>query len=173
MRMWCTSLSQEVKVKSIENPEKNPKAIDNWIESITELHRSKPPATVHYTRQALTWMNHKQRAEYLCHFVTSLVYFFRPMPDIDSLMQEWPPEFEELLGKVSWLKYFQLTKYVLLYDPSSNRVVFIFTFWSIHQVNLPTADIDCDLADYVDIICGKLVHCMFLAFTFWCFCWLL
>lgn len=26
---------------------------------------------------------------------------FRPMPDIDTLMQEWSPEFEELLGKVS------------------------------------------------------------------------
>jgi hypothetical protein len=25
---------------------------------------------------------------------------FRPMPDIDTLMQEWSPEFEELLGKV-------------------------------------------------------------------------
>uniref|UniRef100_A0A672LLC3 Intraflagellar transport protein 46 homolog n=1 Tax=Sinocyclocheilus grahami TaxID=75366 RepID=A0A672LLC3_SINGR len=100
LSLWLSENSKqhnvaEVKVKSIENPEKNPKAIDNWIESISELHRSKPPATVHYTR---------------------------PMPDIDSLMQEWPPEFEELLGKV----------------------------------NLPTADIDCDLAEYVDIMCGIL-----------------
>jgi len=46
-----------------------------------------------------------------------------------------------------------------------HQTVFIFTFWSVRQVNLPTADIDCDLADYVDIICGKLVHCMFLAFS--------
>ncbi|XP_006642340.2 intraflagellar transport protein 46 homolog isoform X1 [Lepisosteus oculatus] len=85
----------QMKVKSLENPEKNPKAVDNWIESISELHRSKPPATVHYTR---------------------------PMPDIDSLMQEWPPEFEELLGKVS----------------------------------LPTADINCDLGEYIDMICAVL-----------------
>lgn len=32
------------------------------------------------------------------------VFFFslpcRPMPDIETLMQEWSPEFEELLGKV-------------------------------------------------------------------------
>ena len=28
-------------------------------------------------------------------------YNSRPMPDIDTLMQEWSPEFEELLGKVS------------------------------------------------------------------------
>ncbi|XP_063059802.1 intraflagellar transport protein 46 homolog isoform X2 [Engraulis encrasicolus] len=100
LSLWLSENSKqhnitELKVKSIENPEKNPKAIENWIESISELHRSKPPATVHYTRT---------------------------MPDIDSLMQEWPPEFEELLGKVS----------------------------------LPTADINCDLAEYIDIICGIL-----------------
>ena len=40
------------------------------------------------------------------------------MPDIDKLMQEWPPEFEELLK----------------------------------EVDLPTADLDCDLSTYVDII---------------------
>lgn len=33
----------------------------------------------------------------LLHIVFST---FRPMPDIDTLMQEWSPEFEELLGKV-------------------------------------------------------------------------
>ncbi|XP_030648926.1 intraflagellar transport protein 46 homolog isoform X2 [Chanos chanos] len=100
LSLWLSENSKqhnvtEVKVKSVENPEKNPKAVENWIESISELHRSKPPATVHYTR---------------------------PMPDIDTLMQEWPPEFEELLGKIS----------------------------------LPTADINCDLAEYIDIICGVL-----------------
>ncbi|KAI5629233.1 intraflagellar transport protein 46-like [Silurus asotus] len=99
LSLWLSENSKqhnvtEVKVKSIENPQKNPKAIDNWIESISDLHRSKPPATVHYTR---------------------------PMPDIDTLMQEWPPEFEELLSKM----------------------------------NLPTADISCDLAEYIDIICDK------------------
>ncbi|KTG42468.1 hypothetical protein cypCar_00010152 [Cyprinus carpio] len=106
LSLWLSDNSKqhnvaEVKVKSIENPEKNPKAIDNWIESISELHR--------------------------------------PMPDIDSLMQEWPPEFEELLGKV----------------------------------NLPTADIDCDLAEYVDIMCGILdipvyknrIHSLHVLFT--------
>ncbi|XP_042312746.1 intraflagellar transport protein 46 homolog [Sceloporus undulatus] len=80
LSLWLTenskqhNVAQQIKVKSLENAEKNPKAIDNWIESITELHRCKPPATVHYAR---------------------------PMPDIETLMQEWPPEFEELLGKVN------------------------------------------------------------------------
>ncbi|XP_028930243.1 intraflagellar transport protein 46 homolog isoform X1 [Ornithorhynchus anatinus] len=101
LSLWLTENSkqhtttQQVKVKSLEDPEKNPKAIDMWIESISELHRFKPPATVHYTR---------------------------PMPDIDTLMQEWCPEFEELLGKVS----------------------------------LPTAEMDCSLAEYVDMICAIL-----------------
>ena len=48
-------------------------AIDGWINSITELHRQKPPQSVHYSH---------------------------PMPDIESLLQEWPPEFEELLKTV-------------------------------------------------------------------------
>ncbi|XP_039085327.1 intraflagellar transport protein 46 homolog isoform X3 [Hyaena hyaena] len=101
LSLWLTenskqhNVTQHMKVKSLEDAEKNPKAIDTWIESISELHRSKPPATVHYTR---------------------------PMPDIDMLMQEWSPEFEELLGKVS----------------------------------LPTAEIDCSLAEYIDMICAIL-----------------
>ncbi|XP_069643958.1 intraflagellar transport protein 46 homolog isoform X2 [Haliaeetus albicilla] len=100
LSLWLTENSKQhnitqIKVKSLENAEKNPKAIDSWIESISELHRCKPPATVHYTR---------------------------PMPDIETLMQEWLPEFEELLGKVG----------------------------------LPTADMNCDLAEYVDMICAIL-----------------
>ncbi|KAM8795555.1 intraflagellar transport protein 46 homolog [Eudromia elegans] len=101
LSLWLTedskqhNITQQIKVKSIENAEKNPKAIDSWIESITELHRCKPPATVHYSR---------------------------PMPDIETLMQEWLPEFEELLGKVS----------------------------------LPTAEINCSLAEYCDMICAIL-----------------
>ena len=44
------------------------------------------------------------------------------MPDIDTLMQEWPPDFEDLLNKVG----------------------------------LPTADIDCTLDQYVEMICAIL-----------------
>uniref|UniRef100_A0A8C7E366 Intraflagellar transport protein 46 homolog n=1 Tax=Naja naja TaxID=35670 RepID=A0A8C7E366_NAJNA len=101
LSLWLTenskqhNVAQQVKVKSLGNAEKNPKAVDSWIESISELHHCKPPATVHYAR---------------------------PMPDIDTLMQEWSPEFEELLGKVS----------------------------------LPTADVDCSLAEYTDMICAIL-----------------
>lgn len=43
------------------------------------------------------------------------------MPDIETLMQEWPPEFEEMLK----------------------------------NINLPSADLDCELTEYIDIICCK------------------
>ncbi|KAM9299360.1 intraflagellar transport protein 46 homolog [Gastrophryne carolinensis] len=102
MALWLSESSkqhsvaqQQIVVKSLENAEGNQKAIDSWIASISELHRSKPPATVHYTR---------------------------PMPEVETLMQEWPPEFEELLGKIS----------------------------------LPTAEMECDLPTYIDMICGIL-----------------
>uniref|UniRef100_A0A096LRA2 Intraflagellar transport protein 46 homolog n=1 Tax=Poecilia formosa TaxID=48698 RepID=A0A096LRA2_POEFO len=59
------------KVASVAGPRTNPRAVDSWVDSISALHRSKPPASVRYSRT---------------------------MPDLDSLMQEWPPEVEELLG---------------------------------------------------------------------------
>jgi intraflagellar transport protein 46 len=41
-----------------------------WISSIADLHKNKPAAAVHYSR---------------------------PMPDLEVLMQEWPPELEAAL----------------------------------------------------------------------------
>lgn len=64
---------KSVAVKSLENADKRPKEIDAWINSISNLHRSKPPPTVHYSRN---------------------------MPDVETLMQEWPQEFEETLNEV-------------------------------------------------------------------------
>ncbi|XP_013075673.1 intraflagellar transport protein 46 homolog isoform X3 [Biomphalaria glabrata] len=87
--------AKQLVVKSLDNAEKNPKHIESWIQNIRELHRSKPPANVHYSKN---------------------------MPDIDTLMQEWPPAFEQLLK----------------------------------EVNLPTAELDCDLGEYVDIIASIL-----------------
>ncbi|XP_024528584.1 intraflagellar transport protein 46 homolog [Selaginella moellendorffii] len=62
-----------LQVASVENPEKNPKKLDSWINSIKELHRSKPPPSVSYSK---------------------------PMPSIDKLMQEWPVELEKILTAV-------------------------------------------------------------------------
>eukprot|EP00516_Mucochytrium_quahogii_P007275 CAMPEP_0203759770 /NCGR_PEP_ID=MMETSP0098-20131031/12946_1 /ASSEMBLY_ACC=CAM_ASM_000208 /TAXON_ID=96639 /ORGANISM=" , Strain NY0313808BC1" /LENGTH=440 /DNA_ID=CAMNT_0050652945 /DNA_START=419 /DNA_END=1737 /DNA_ORIENTATION=- len=61
-------------VRSIENANNDKKAIQSWIDSIKDLHRSKPPPQVHYTKQ---------------------------MPDIESLMQVWPEEVEQLLRQVT------------------------------------------------------------------------
>ncbi|EDO32036.1 predicted protein, partial [Nematostella vectensis] len=99
-------------VRSIEDLDQNPKAIDTWIDSIRELHRQKPAPTVHYQRN---------------------------MPDIETLMQEWPSEFEDLLN----------------------------------TVGLPTADLDVDLPQYVDLVCGILdipvsgnrIHSLHVLFT--------
>jgi intraflagellar transport protein 46 len=44
------------------------------------------------------------------------------MPDIESLMQEWPTEFEDMLK----------------------------------EVRLPSADLDCDLTSFADILFGLL-----------------
>lgn len=63
---------QPTAVKSVEN--NNTKAIDSWIRNISALQKNKPIQTVNYQK---------------------------PMPSIDSLMREWPPEFEELLKEVS------------------------------------------------------------------------
>jgi hypothetical protein len=37
-----------VKVRGIENADKNTKAIATWINGVEELHKSKPPPTVKY-----------------------------------------------------------------------------------------------------------------------------
>ena len=37
-------------VKTVENAEKNGKVIEKWVRDISELHRSKPPPTVHYNK---------------------------------------------------------------------------------------------------------------------------
>ncbi|KAF5398685.1 Intraflagellar transport protein 46 [Paragonimus heterotremus] len=64
------SAVKQMTVRSIENAEQQAKAIDNWIKNIADLHRAKPPLTVHYVRN---------------------------MPEISSLMAEWSPKFEDVL----------------------------------------------------------------------------
>ncbi|XP_029310481.1 intraflagellar transport protein 46 homolog [Cottoperca gobio] len=79
LSLWLSEESKQhgatelKKVTSVASPQTNPRAVDSWVESISALHRSKPPASVQYGRA---------------------------MPDIDSLMQEWPAELEELLGRL-------------------------------------------------------------------------
>eukprot|EP01147_Barroeca_monosierra_P010228 gene10231-2384_t len=68
-----TTTSRATKLNQIKNAEEDTKAIDNWVRSISEVHRDRQPQSVHYTSS---------------------------MPDLESLMQEWPPEMEAALDKV-------------------------------------------------------------------------
>ncbi|CAF0925448.1 unnamed protein product [Adineta ricciae] len=61
-------------VRHVVHADKNPKAIEEWIHNISKLQKSKTGDTVQYRR---------------------------PMPDVDSLMQEWPSEFEDLLRETA------------------------------------------------------------------------
>lgn len=63
----------DVVVRSIEQAAKNPALIEKWIQNISDLHRSKPPQQVHYRRN---------------------------MPDTDTLMEAWSPEFEAILDRL-------------------------------------------------------------------------
>lgn len=71
------SSAKRVIVKKVDNAVKNYKAVDRWIKDINNLYKSKPSSSLVYSRI---------------------------MPDIDTLMQEWPPEFEEQLGTVGLSK---------------------------------------------------------------------
>lgn len=70
-----TGKKVEISIRSIENAEKNPKDIQNWIKNVSELHGTRPPATVQYTKA---------------------------MPDFDKLMEEWPPYVENVLRDISF-----------------------------------------------------------------------
>jgi intraflagellar transport protein 46 len=63
----------DVVVRSIENASKNKEAVDKWIQNISDLHRRKPPPQVHYKKN---------------------------MPEIEALMEMWPPEFEDALKSI-------------------------------------------------------------------------
>jgi intraflagellar transport protein 46 len=65
-----TGKKVEISIRSIDNAEKNSKDIQNWIKNVSELHVSRPPPTVQYTKV---------------------------MPDFDKLMEEWPPGVESIL----------------------------------------------------------------------------
>lgn len=47
------------------------------------------------------------------------------MPEVSTLMAEWPAKFED----------------------------------AIRNLSLPGSQLDCSLKEYIDIICGKPVHC--------------
>lgn len=58
-------------LSSVDDAANNPQLIDRWIEDLRETQAKKAPPTVYYSK---------------------------PMPSIDSLMQAWPPGFEDVLN---------------------------------------------------------------------------
>ena len=61
---------RDYKVHSVANAHKNVKEIQNWIDNVEKIQKNR--------------------------FAPSVVYTHK-MPDIDSLMQAWDPEFERIL----------------------------------------------------------------------------
>lgn len=57
-------------IDSIESADKKPKEIARWVNSVADLHKSRPPPTVNYTKA---------------------------MPEFDELMREWNPDMESAL----------------------------------------------------------------------------
>lgn len=62
-----------IQVRSLEQAEQNPKQIEQWVNSVNELHKTRPPPTVEFSKN---------------------------MPDVETLMQEWAPEMEEAFNQI-------------------------------------------------------------------------
>lgn len=112
---------QPVDVRSIEEAEKNPKEVENWIKRIDDLNRSKPAPNVQYSRR---------------------------MPDIEQLMQVWPAEFEDYLQQnplpsladldMDLLNYIKLMMSILdvpVYNQMTDSLHVVFTLYSEFKSN--------------------------------------
>lgn len=112
---------EPMKVRSIENAEKCPKEIENWVKRIDELNRTKPAPIVQYSRR---------------------------MPDIEQLMQVWPAEFEEYLQQnplpeladldLDLQNYIRLIASILdvpVYNQMTETLHVIFTLYSEFKSN--------------------------------------
>jgi len=64
-----------INVDAIENADHRPKEVNRWITSVQDLHKTRPPPTVNYTKN---------------------------MPDIETLMQEWNPEMEAAFKQIAF-----------------------------------------------------------------------
>ncbi|XP_065214264.1 intraflagellar transport protein 46 homolog [Planococcus citri] len=101
------SSSKRIIVKRVDNAVKNYKAIDKWVKDINNLYKSKPSSSLVYSK---------------------------PMPDIDTLMQEWPTEFEEQLTTIELRKDINcdLFTYVDIVCALTDIPVYEFRIESLH-----------------------------------------
>jgi len=70
-----TKLNPYTNVSKVENAEKNPRQVQNWIDKISDLHKQKMNPNVTYTKQ---------------------------MPDLESLMQLWPQGLEKIIKEIAF-----------------------------------------------------------------------
>ncbi|KAL0223751.1 hypothetical protein P9112_003141 [Eukaryota sp. TZLM1-RC] len=70
-----TNIAEKATVGKIENAEKNSRQIADWVRNVEEIHRNLPPPAVVYSRK---------------------------MPELESLMQIWPPHVEKALEDLSF-----------------------------------------------------------------------
>ena len=68
--------SSTMNVPRIERAEGQPKKVQRWVDSVSDLHSAKPQAKVAYTGG--------------------------PMPDLETLMQAWPAEVEAVMRQVGF-----------------------------------------------------------------------
>ena len=116
-----SSGTQPMLVRSVEQAEKDPKAISGWIASIADLHGKKPAPSVRYSK---------------------------PMPDIEALMQIWPAPIEELLESAALPDAdinLDLASYVRVvcgmldipvYDSLTQSLHVLFTLYSDFKANV-------------------------------------
>jgi intraflagellar transport protein 46 len=75
----------------VANAGRNTKAIDEWVHNISKLQKAKTADTVQY-RKSVKNKNSVTKYD---------KSYSRTMPDVDTLMQEWPSQFEDLLKEVN------------------------------------------------------------------------
>ncbi|OAE30989.1 hypothetical protein AXG93_2018s1560 [Marchantia polymorpha subsp. ruderalis] len=150
----------QLEISSVEYAEKNPRKLDAWINSIKDLHQSKPPPTVIYSK---------------------------PMPDVEKLMQcsqvgsqngdtSLFPYWLTSLQGISWAIHRKsieaststFTAVARCENLPQSRNVSGHSDGLAHQewpasienelaeIQLPTAKLDVDLATFVDICCSVL-----------------
>ncbi|KAL0244475.1 hypothetical protein GEMRC1_008559 [Eukaryota sp. GEM-RC1] len=115
-----TSGNDKVVVGKIENAEKNTRHVSEWIHNIEEIHHSLPPPSVVYSRK---------------------------MPDLENLMQVWPPHIESILDKhdfpppdaeldiASYLKFACLLLDIPVYDDPIESAHLLFSLYSEFKSN--------------------------------------
>jgi len=105
----------KVNVRSIQKKDSVfPKQIQKWIDNIEQLHKRKPPQTVTHTS---------------------------PMPEIETLMQYWSPEYEEAMSRLDLpsasldLSTEEYAKILcaLLDIPVNNVIESLHTMFSLYQ----------------------------------------